>query len=238
MAKVLFAANALTGGVSGCLDDILHTALEDGNTAIVINSSDNTTYFFTYDASEAGAESSPNIIIPDSNVSGTGAWVLANVSSANLTVVENEREVNVNHTDGYPGISSTSIGLTSSTFASATWKSIGPTGGGADHTWTALDSLATDIDWIRVRINYVQSPVANGSVSTSYIYARRGGSVITVGTWSQVHASIAVAYGTDARVIELTLPVSARIFELYFANTNVDSSSTYITLVGYGWNPA
>jgi hypothetical protein len=33
-------------------------------------------YFYIYDESEAGAESSPDIIIPDDNSSGTGAWVL------------------------------------------------------------------------------------------------------------------------------------------------------------------
>ena len=71
MAKQVFVADTLTGGTAGCLDDIDHSILEDGNVAIVIASS---VYFYVYSDSEAGAESSPSIIIPDSNVSGTGAW--------------------------------------------------------------------------------------------------------------------------------------------------------------------
>ena len=97
MAKVTYTADTLTGGVSGCLDDILHTALEDGNTAIVISSADGKTYFLVYDASEVGAESSPDIIIPDSNVTGTGAWILAGVAPAIdlSTLTASASEINI-----------------------------------------------------------------------------------------------------------------------------------------------
>lgn len=85
MAKQIFAANALTGGVAGALDDITDDVLEEGNLAIVIDTVADTTYFFKYSETEAGAESSPSIIIPDSNVSGTGAWVLVSVYSGDGT---------------------------------------------------------------------------------------------------------------------------------------------------------
>jgi len=89
MAKQIFAANKLTGGVAGALDDINHTALEDGNIALVIDASTDLVTFYKYDASEAGGESSPDLIIPDSNSTGTGAWVLEDVYSYDLTVGNN-----------------------------------------------------------------------------------------------------------------------------------------------------
>jgi hypothetical protein len=81
MAKQIFAADALTGGAAGALDDINHTTLSDGNIAIVIDSVTEKVYFFRYDTSESGAESSPDIIIPDSNTSGSGAWVIVPVNT-------------------------------------------------------------------------------------------------------------------------------------------------------------
>lgn len=89
MAKQVFAANALTGGVSGTLDDILHTVLENGNLAIVIDTAGSKTYFYKYDTTEAGAESSPDIIIPDSNSTGTGAWVLVAIATNDLDATGN-----------------------------------------------------------------------------------------------------------------------------------------------------
>jgi len=86
MAKQMFAANKLKGGVAGALDDINHTTLEDGNIAIVIDASSDTTYFYKYDDSETGAETDISIIIPDSNSTGSGAWVLEDVYSNDLTV--------------------------------------------------------------------------------------------------------------------------------------------------------
>ena len=85
MSKQAFAANALTGGTSGALDDILHTILEDGNLAIVVDATSNNTYLYTYDSSSASAESSPDVIIPDSNSTGSGAWILTSLVCDDLT---------------------------------------------------------------------------------------------------------------------------------------------------------
>jgi len=87
MAKQIFAANRLTGGVSGSLDDISYTALEDGNIAIAIQGSDNKTYTYKYNASNnntTNPESSPDVIIPDDNSTGTGAWILEGYVGATL----------------------------------------------------------------------------------------------------------------------------------------------------------
>jgi len=87
MAKQIFAANRIAGGVSGALDDISYTSLEDSNIAIVIQTSDNKTYFYKYDSSNnnvTNPESSPNVIIPDDNSTGTGAWILEGCTGATL----------------------------------------------------------------------------------------------------------------------------------------------------------
>jgi len=70
-----FGATKLVGGTAGALDDILHTVLTDGDGALVIDAVNNKAYKFTYEGSNSTAESSPDIINPDSN-SGDGRWVL------------------------------------------------------------------------------------------------------------------------------------------------------------------
>ena len=80
MAISAFTATKLTGGTAGCLDDIIHTNIADGDMAFVVDAVNNKTYFYTYDSSNATAESSPDYINPDSN-SGNGRWVLTVLQS-------------------------------------------------------------------------------------------------------------------------------------------------------------
>lgn len=71
----IFNANSLTGG-GYALDGISSsTYLDTGDIAITGIEGDNV-YFHIYDESNSESESSPNIIIPDDNSSGTGAWEL------------------------------------------------------------------------------------------------------------------------------------------------------------------
>ena len=79
--KKTFMCSARTGGTAGCLDDIDHSSISNNDLAIVIEPATEYVYFYYYDTSEAGAESSPTIIIPDSNTSGTGAWKQATIPS-------------------------------------------------------------------------------------------------------------------------------------------------------------
>lgn len=80
MANNFFGANKLIGGTAGCLDDIDHANIGDGDTASVIDAVTNKTYFYTYEGSNSDSESSPDIINPDSN-SGNGRWVLTVIQS-------------------------------------------------------------------------------------------------------------------------------------------------------------
>jgi len=77
MAK-FFGATKLIGGTAGALDDLLHTELTDGDGALVLDAVNNKAYKYTYESSNSTAESSPDIIKPDSNT-GDGRWVLLDV---------------------------------------------------------------------------------------------------------------------------------------------------------------
>jgi hypothetical protein len=74
MSLDLILRTALTGGTDGTLDNYPVASCETGKPAIVFVQGAGF-YSYMYDETETGAESSPNIIIPDDNASGTGAWV-------------------------------------------------------------------------------------------------------------------------------------------------------------------
>jgi hypothetical protein len=83
MAKNVYAAKALTGGGTGALDAIGYADLNNEDLAAVITST--YSYFFQYNASNnnvANPESSPDVVVPDDNGTGTGAWVLKEAYAA------------------------------------------------------------------------------------------------------------------------------------------------------------
>lgn len=72
MARIVnYHCTALTGGAAGALDAIDGNALEDGYRAYVIVGG----YFYVYylDADFGGGESSPDVIVPDTNP-GAKRW--------------------------------------------------------------------------------------------------------------------------------------------------------------------
>ena len=74
MSISAFAAIKTTGGLSGSLDDIMHTNIVDGDLAIVVDAVNDITYHYTYNSSSSASELDPDIIQPDSN-SGAGRWI-------------------------------------------------------------------------------------------------------------------------------------------------------------------
>ena len=80
MAISAFAAIKKIGGTAGCLDDIIHTNIADGDFAMVIDAINNTNYYYTYESGNSDAESDPDTITPDSNA-GDGRWVLTKAQS-------------------------------------------------------------------------------------------------------------------------------------------------------------
>jgi len=74
-----FGAVALTGGSDGALDTIDGTDLIDGDFAIVVDATNDIVYHYTLNATSAAAESSPDVISPDSNA-GDKRWILVSTS--------------------------------------------------------------------------------------------------------------------------------------------------------------
>lgn len=80
MANSFYGAIGLTGGGTGALDDINHNDLTDGDGAIVIDAVNDIVYIFTYNSSSSASESSPDVIVPDSNT-GNGRWILVDIAA-------------------------------------------------------------------------------------------------------------------------------------------------------------
>ncbi len=78
MAKSIYGAVILIGGAAGALDAIAGTNLVEGDPAIVMT--DGNTYFYRLDATSGAAESSPDVISPDTDA-GTKRWILQTVIS-------------------------------------------------------------------------------------------------------------------------------------------------------------
>lgn len=76
MTNYAYWAESLTGGTAGCLDAIDGTDLTDKDMAIVASSTAGSGYLYWLDEDNAGTESSPTIIAPDT-AGGNKRWVLA-----------------------------------------------------------------------------------------------------------------------------------------------------------------
>ncbi len=84
MAKNFYFTWGLIGGAAGDLDDIDGTNLADGDGSICCI--DGNTYSFHLDATSGAAESSPNVISPDTNA-GTKRWILQTIVSADIPYI-------------------------------------------------------------------------------------------------------------------------------------------------------
>lgn len=72
---------ALTGGGDGALDSLDGSLLKNGDFAVVVLPTSNTTYIYTLDEDSGAAESSPDVIAPDANA-GDKRWVLTTYGTA------------------------------------------------------------------------------------------------------------------------------------------------------------
>jgi len=80
----LIPATSLTGGGEGALDSTDTTTFPDGSTALVITSG--ATYHYTFDLSSSVAESSPDVIAPDT---GSGRWLISAISDNSTNTGDN-----------------------------------------------------------------------------------------------------------------------------------------------------
>jgi hypothetical protein len=77
-----YGATGLIGGTTGCLDKINGASLNDGDVAEVKTSSG--VYFYVLNATSGAAESSPDVIAPDTNA-GLKRWIRKEVHNGSLT---------------------------------------------------------------------------------------------------------------------------------------------------------
>jgi hypothetical protein len=73
MANNAYYATALIGGASGALDELDGNGLTDGDVAITVTAE--RVYIHWLDADSAAAESSPDVVSPDTNA-GNKRWIL------------------------------------------------------------------------------------------------------------------------------------------------------------------
>lgn len=83
MAKTVYLKTALTGGGADALDNIDGAALLDADVAFVMASS--SLYVYLLDADSAAAESSPDVIRPDTNA-GDKRWILQSTLAGTVAV--------------------------------------------------------------------------------------------------------------------------------------------------------
>jgi len=163
MANNFFYCNKLIGGTAGTLDDINHSSVSDGDSATVTDAINDITYTYTYNSSSATAESSPDVIKPDSN-GGNGRWILVDVVGASLEVTSgtlklpNGTTINELSTDGtFAGNSDdavptekavkTYVDTRSSYVKVSDVKASGVAGGGFDNgAWRTRDINTEDSD--------------------------------------------------------------------------------------------
>ena len=145
----------------------------------------------------------------------------------------------VNNANGNPNISDTIFDVDSNV-AETNWESIGPTAGGQDNTWTALDSVPAGADWIEVKVIMEGTNGATDSQAEGLLHAREGGGAQGLGQ-DNIIGNVkdyvdGAGMGFGGGVSCVKIPVSSRAFEVYWSST---FTSTVIDLVltGYGYNP-
>jgi len=146
------------------------------------------------------------------------------------------------NSNGNPNISDTLTTFTSYITENA-WESIGPTGGGATNTWTALDSINdTNVDWIEVRcigLGYTTAGTVNASQNVQ-AYARKDGGAQSPASDNQIGTASAYlsgnGYGAASFITTSKIPVSSLEFEMQWSTTFATNTTMTLVLLGYGYN--
>lgn len=151
----------------------------------------------------------------------------------------------VNSSDGAPLIDNTQFVVDG--IAAGSYRVFGPTGGSdVDETWTALDNVPTDVDWIECRF-VSEITRTTGSDGTNQALLRvnvkdyDGSTVSGVDTMvSEITTyGTSTVYGANNDISTVKIPVDNRRFELrYYESGSPDSTSVEMFLTGYGYNPS
>jgi hypothetical protein len=196
MANLVFMGKTgLTGGEATKLDSIDGATLTDNDAAFVNVS--NVQYIYRLDADSGAAESSPNIIAPDTNP-GTKRWILQGLNGASLTLSGLTASLPV-FTDGSKNLVSKSVVDTLTALGVGAWTDY--SGTSTVVGWSSFTSKA---------IYYKSDKTAAGMVFVDFLLAGTSNTdniVFTVPfqaartiyfpcTFSLDDSSLVVAYGT------------------------------------------
>lgn len=152
------------------------------------------------------------------------------------------RDVFVNNANGNPNISDTVFSFSTGITVSS-WESVGPSDTGTwDNTWTALNALPDDIDWIEVKCRIFCTSTTLGASATIQVFARNNGSSEAVNI---LENSIGLAYGikevssytmTTGIVGVYKIPVTSKAFDGQWLDISTTTRIIEIILTGYGYN--
>jgi hypothetical protein len=146
----------------------------------------------------------------------------------------------VNNASGHPLIDTGSL-YASSVIAESTWQSVGPSGSGAYRTWTALDAVPSNADWIEVRVAISNESGPSGSYLICNVHARATGSSQSASSYNRIGTAAALSSSSGgARVMGTAchkIPVDASgRFDVNW-DSNFTATNIYLYLVGWGFNP-
>ncbi len=257
MPYTTYNCDALTGGATRALDAIPIAGLSTGFRAFttVVVGSVATLHDHIFDAVGTDAENAPFIIRPD-DYTVSGVWRLAGMSVQFLDVggdlnVAGNLDVGSGTTkrvaptatfggysDGSPYVINTELLISNFLGPQITenaWKSIGPTGGLKDYTWTALNSVPVDADWIDIilDVDIDATGMIAGNPYTYYVNVRNIGGT---GTQKAQRMSANGAEICMSSVKNQKVNVTDRAFELYWSWAGTGDPMARVKLAGYGFN--
>lgn len=143
---------------------------------------------------------------------------------------------------GYPRLCGPTFDVDGNISNNTTFESIGPTGSGANHIWTALDSVPVGAEWVKIEVNvncYTTGGASELTMLQCIVYARKGGTSAASGSCRIGRGGAfgnSSGYAGTCYSIERTVPISTnRIFDFTWLS-DFATNSVVLTLVACGVN--
>ena len=87
----IFCATDRDGGSDGNMDSIAYLFLNDNDMCMVVEASSNTCFFYRYESSNnntSNPDDGERVVVPDDNLTGTGAWLLQSGTFEDITILD------------------------------------------------------------------------------------------------------------------------------------------------------
>ena len=144
------------------------------------------------------------------------------------------------YVEAVQGGNTTTLSFTTGARTINTWYDYGPTSGGADDDWTALDDIPLGANYVILKIKGSIQASTTATWHQVRLYGRKNGEATTQSTYAVIHdAHVYNRSGSneaDGNTTTCYLPVDANNrFELSWDSTGSPTSGDWtITLVGWG----